>query len=117
MLNEGRFCFPREYRLSDGVAIKRAFKGVSFTEKTVKLFIVENGLNYNRYLITFKRNFKTATKRNHFRRMSKEVLRHINHLLEQGYDVVFLFTEPNCDFKLKLNPLSFLLRKAGLFLA
>lgn len=111
----GKFSFPRQYRLSDRESVRHAFKKFPFFERRVKLFVVSNCLEYNRYMVTFRRNFGTAVKRNRIRRCSREVLRHLHPLLKQGYDMVFLFTDPQIVITTNQNPLSVLLRKAHLF--
>jgi ribonuclease P protein component len=87
------FGFSRTFRLSDTVAIRRALKKKPVCANGVNLFYARNGLGYNRYICTFRRNFSTAVKRNHIRRFCKELFRYINGRLCQGYDLVFLFSD------------------------
>ena len=106
------FGFSRRFRLSDNVAIREAFKHKAASTNGMMLFTVKNGLDHNRYVCTFRRNFATAVQRNHRRRFCKEIFRHINGALKQGYDVVVLFTKS--DGEVSFVPLCSLLKKSGM---
>ncbi|MEL3908664.1 MAG: ribonuclease P protein component [Treponemataceae bacterium] len=108
-----KFGFSAKFRLSDFKAIRIAFKKKAFYTDGVKLFVCENELGYNRYLCTFRRNFATAVKRNSIRRHCREYLRHVNMLLKQGYDFVFLFNDSKVEPVSAKKSLQVLLEKAG----
>lgn len=107
-----KFGFSSRFRLSDLKAIRVAFKKKAFYADGVKLFVSENELGHNRYLCTFRRNFATAVKRNSIRRHCREYLRHVNMVLEQGYDFVFLFGDSKIEPVSAVEYLRVLLEKA-----
>lgn len=102
-------------RLSDSLAIRKVFKKQPVFYLGMKLFINSNGLSYNRYLFTFRRNFATAVKRNTIKRACREILRHFNKQLKQGQDLVFLFIDSGINVSDLSNPIRVLLEKAELF--
>ncbi|WP_029410311.1 ribonuclease P protein component [Treponema pedis] len=110
------FTFPREERLRSKAAIKHVFsKGVKITCRGAALFIVPNGLEYNRFLCTFKRGFGTAVERNKARRISKEAYRKIKPQLKTGKDFVLLAFSSKDGYFERFNQLVYLFTKAEMY--
>jgi ribonuclease P protein component len=111
------FRFPKPERLKRRDEIQAVFgrrRGV--TCPGAKLFILENGLPYNRIAFTFGRKFGNAVERNRARRVSREAYRHLRHSLKPGYDLVLLVYPGNDFFVKRMEQLKLLFSRAGLCL-
>lgn len=110
------FTFPAEERLRDKACIKAVFKrGVKVGCEGAGLFFLPNGLNYNRFLCTFRRNYGCAVVRNSSRRISKEVYRQIKHRLQTGYDLVLLVFSQHTDFSCRFDQMISLFKSAKIY--
>jgi ribonuclease P protein component len=107
--------------LRDG--IREIFKqGKSHAGRGAKLFVVKNGLEYNRICFALPRKFGNAAERNRARRLSREAYRHIRPRLKSGYDAVLLVypeggakgSRPRANFAGRMEQVLFLFTKAGL---
>jgi len=81
------------------------------------LLFRENGLAFNRILVSAKRGFKGAVERNRERRRLREIYRQIRPRLRNGYDVAIVVSPPPRDFAVRSAQLESVLRKAGLLLS
>jgi ribonuclease P protein component len=115
------FRFRRREHLRDG--IREVFhRGKSLGWRGAKLFVLKNGLDYNRICFALPRKFGNAVARNRARRLSREAYRHIRPRLKSGYDAVLLvypegnaeFPRPRANFAGRMEQLRFLFAKAGL---
>ena len=103
--------------------IREVFKqGKSRGCRGAKLFILKNGLEYNRICFALPRKFGNAVERNRARRLSREAYRHIRPRLKSGYDAVLLVypeqgteTSPaRTNLAGRMEQVLFLFAKAGL---
>ena len=109
------FRFPRKERLKGSNEIREVFsrkKGVSCSG--VKLFLLKNGLPYNRIAFAFPRKFGNAVERNHSRRLSREVYRFLRNELRKGFDLVLLVYPGQDVFSVRMKQLRELFLRAGL---
>jgi ribonuclease P protein component len=115
------FRFERREHLRDG--IREVFnRGKSRGCKGAKLFVVENGLDYNRMCFALPRKFGNAVERNRARRLSREAYRHVRPRLKSGYDAVLLVypegeaknPRARANFADRMEQVLFLFAKAGL---
>jgi ribonuclease P protein component len=74
-----------------------------------------NGLPYNRIAFTFPRKFGNAVGRNYSRRLSREAYRQLRNELQKGYDLVLLIQPGRDAFSARMNQLSELFSRAGLW--
>ncbi|MDR2181835.1 MAG: ribonuclease P protein component [Treponema sp.] len=89
------FRFGRHERLKKRVEITRVFrKGRQLGCPGLKLYFLDNGLPYNRIVITFVKKYGNAVERNRARRVSREAYRLMRPLLKTGYDVAVLICAP-----------------------
>ncbi|UTC63202.1 ribonuclease P protein component [Treponema sp. OMZ 788] len=110
------FTFSGEERLRDRSCIKAVFKkGLKLSLKGVSLFILPNGLQYNRFLCTFRRGFGSAVMRNRSRRISKEAYRHIKNRLKPGNDFILLVFSDKDSYSLRLEQLTALFSEAKMY--
>ena len=112
----GGFRFSRKEKLKRRDEIREVFnrrKGV--TCPGARLFILQNGLPYNRIAFTFSRKFGNAVERNYSRRLSRETYRLLRNELRKGYDLVLLIYPGRDDFSVRKDQMRELFSKAGLF--
>jgi ribonuclease P protein component len=96
------FRFERHERLKKRVEITRVFrKGRQVNCPGLKLFFLDNGLSYNRIVVTFVKKYGNAVERNRARRVSREAYRLMRPLLKTGYDVALLIYAPPAERKVK----------------
>ncbi|MDR1373749.1 MAG: ribonuclease P protein component [Treponema sp.] len=81
-----------------------------------KLFVLENGLSYNRIAFTLGRKFGNAAERNRARRVGREAYRHLRRSLKPGYDLVLLVYPGDDSFVKRMEQLKLLFSRAGLCL-
>jgi len=109
------FRFPRQEKLKGREEIREVFnRRRSVSCPGAKLFILGNGLQYNRIAFTFSRKFGNAVQRNHSRRLSREAYRKLRNDLRIGHDLVLL-TYPGRDiYSVRIKQLEQLFKCAGL---
>ena len=110
--------FPRQERLKGRNEIQQVFRQRRAVScDGAKLFILKNGLSYNRIAFTFSRKFGNAAERNRARRLGREAYRHLRQDLRPGNDLVLLVYPGIDDFNSRVEQLRGLLNRAGLFSA
>lgn len=110
--------FPKEEILRRKKDIDRVFRsGRRLSVQGVKLYCLENGLDYSRFFVTLVRKFGNSVERNRARRVLKEAYRLKKQNLPPGWDFVFvLFPSPGgFDFFEQDRNLDRLFKKAGFF--
>ncbi|AEF80300.1 ribonuclease P protein component [Leadbettera azotonutricia] len=116
MKGKGDYSFPRQERLKGRDEIREVFnrrKAVSCAG--AKLLTLKNGLDHNRVAFTFSRKFGCAVERNRARRQGREAYRHLRGELKTGFDLVLLVYPGKDDFASRMQQLTELFRRAGLF--
>ena len=105
----------REERLRGPSLLERLFKS-SRKEGCpgAKLFIVENGLPFNRIVISPVRKFGGSVERNKARRVGKEAYRNIKSKMKPGFDLAFILFPGDYSYGERISQFSSLLRKAGI---
>ena len=112
----GDYRFPRKEKLKGRDEIRDVFnRKKGFSCPGAKLFMLRNGLPYNRVAFTFSRKFGNAVKRNHSRRLSREAYRQLRNELRKGYDLVLLVYPDRDVFSVRMDQLRELFSRAGLF--
>jgi ribonuclease P protein component len=110
------FRFQRAEHLKRRCEIRNVFsQGKGVTCSGAKLFVLHNGLSYNRIAFAFSRKFGIAVERNRARRLGREAYRHISYVLKSGYDVVLLVYPGENTFLDRLEQVKQLFSKAGLY--
>jgi ribonuclease P protein component len=114
---KGSFRFRREEHLKGRDRIREVFKGKRFSCRGAKLFLLENGLPYNRICFTFPGGFGNAVKRNRAKRLGREAFRLLKPCLRSGYDMILLvYSESGTDLADRAKQLKTLFTGAGLFI-
>jgi ribonuclease P protein component len=107
--------FKREERLKKRDEIRAVFnRGKVVTCSGAKLFVLRNGLSFNRIAFTFVRKFGNAVERNRARRVGREAYRHIRNRLQCGFDLVLLVYPGKDSFSARIKQLGILFSRAGL---
>ncbi|MDR1909360.1 MAG: ribonuclease P protein component [Spirochaetaceae bacterium] len=109
------FRFRRHEHLRAGGDIKAVFKrGRVVSCPGAKLFIVANGLAYNRIVFTFARKFGNAVKRNRARRLGREAYRLLRASLKTGFDLALLVYPGEDSLEARMEQLTFLFSRGRL---
>ncbi|MDR1287181.1 MAG: ribonuclease P protein component [Treponema sp.] len=106
-------------RLRGKKEIGRVFRdGRRFGSAGAKLFVLDNGCEYNRICFTFPRKYGNAVERNRARRLGREAYRKLRPRLKSGFDLVLLVYPPREDetFPSRKEQLAVLFTRAGLFM-
>jgi ribonuclease P protein component len=124
-----RKSLTRKERLRGTFALKRVFsvsrnvgsgcEGERKTARTAsgpgaRLVLTENGLEYNRIVVSPVRKFGGAVARNRARRVGKEAYRCIKSSIKPGFDLAFILFPGDYSYGERIAQFSFLLKKAGL---
>ena len=111
-----RKSLSRSERLRGVHALKRVFTvSRKFSCSGGKLLLAENGLEYNRVVVSSVRKFGCAVARNRARRVGKEAYRCIKDRIKPGFDLAFILFPGDYSYEERISQLSYLLKKAGLF--
>jgi ribonuclease P protein component len=111
-------------RLKQSEGIRKVFKtGRAYTCPGAKLFVMKNGLPYNRIGFTLARKFGNAPERNRAKRLGRESYRLLRPRLSPGFDLVLLVYPPpqkpgfrGPDLKSRIDQLRGLCSRAGLII-
>jgi ribonuclease P protein component len=83
--------FRRFERLKEREGIRKVFsRGRFYNCPGAKLFVLKNGLPYNRIGFTQTRKYGNAPERNRARRLGREAYRLLRPCLKTGFDLVLL---------------------------
>jgi ribonuclease P protein component len=112
-----RASFPLKERLKGRNEIREVFNGKKAVYcQGAKLFVLPNGLEYNRIAFTFSRKFGTAVERNRSRRLSREAYRLLRAQFSPGFDMVLLVQPGQDVFSVRVSQMRELFSRAGLFI-
>ena len=107
--------FTLKERIKKYSEIQHIFrKGEKISTTGAKLYILPNGLSFNRIAFTLPRGFGNAVQRNHSKRLSREVYRHLKSITKSGYDMVLLIYNQDDLYNTRVEQLNSLYKKAGL---
>ena len=110
-----RFTF--EEKIKKYSEIQNLFrKGKKISTTGAKLYILPNGLSFNRIAFTLPRGFGNAVQRNYSKRLSREAYRHLKTSIKNGYDMVLLVYNQDDLYNKRVEQLDSLYKKEGLFL-
>jgi ribonuclease P protein component len=108
--------FTRVERLKKRNEIGKVFKeGKVVSCSGAKLFIVRNGLNYNRIAFAFSRKFGNAVQRNRARRLGREAYRLNRNRLKKGFDLVLLVYPGKDALSARMEQVTILFSRAYLY--
>lgn len=111
------FSFSKKKRITKSLEISKLFReGEFFSCSGARLFLRNNGLEFNRIVFTLSRKYGTAVERNRSKRLSRECYRLIQNDLKQGFDFSFLVYPGNDTFLHRKNQLEYLFSKAGILI-
>ncbi len=109
--------FTFEERIKKYSEIQKLFrKGEKISTTGSKLYILPNGLSFNRIAFTLPRGFGNAVERNYSKRISREAYRHLKPTVNCGYDMVLLVYNPEDVYNVRVEQLEKLYKKAGLII-
>ncbi len=109
--------FTFEEKIKKSSEIQLLFrKGKKVSTNGAKLFILPNDLSFNRIAFTLPHGYGNAIQRNYSKRLSREAYRHIKKNLICGYDMLLLVYKGEYDYSSRMEQISFLCKKAGLYI-
>jgi len=110
-----RKSLTRRERLRGQAALKRVFGSRKKADcPGARLFFVENGLSFNRIVISPVRKFGGAVGRNRARRVGRDVYRNMKSELRPGFDLAFILFPGDYSHGDRISQFSMLLKKAGI---
>ncbi len=81
--------FPKTLHLRNANEFRAVYeKGTKRVSRSLVLFVMPNGLSYNRFGFTTPRKLGKAHDRNRIKRRVREILRTSRELIPMGYDIV-----------------------------
>lgn len=107
----------KEKRIKKNREFSRVYNaGKKSVGRFVVLFWVMNDLGYNRYGIVASKKVGNAVKRNRCRRRIRVVVREVDNLANQGYDIILVARSSlvNCLFTDLVGDIRRLMKRAGL---
>lgn len=108
--------FSKNDRLKRSSEIQNVFrKGKKYSCDGAKLFVLSNELGRKRIVFTFPRGYGNAVERNFSRRLSREAYRLIKKYVLDGFDLTVLIFPGQDSFKKRIEQITYLIRKAGLW--
>jgi ribonuclease P protein component len=107
--------FTRQERLKLSADIRRVYSsGKKASVQGAKLFVLETGVQNNRFAFTLPRNYGNAVERNRTKRLCREVYRCQRAGIKPGFDIVFLAYKGTETFQERSAQFRQLCQKAGL---
>ena len=70
--------------------ILNVFKtGKQYSDKYLKIFILQNGMDYTRFAVSINKKFGNSVMRNKAKRHVRELFRLNKEIFKKGYDIIF----------------------------
>ena len=105
----------RKERLKGRSSLGRVFAKASKSDKRgIRLYYIENKLDWNRIAVCPVRGFTSAVARNREKRICREAYRQLKHKLQSGYDLAFVLYPGNYSLTERVRQLEALFERVGL---
>lgn len=106
----------KQERIKKNSEFRKVFsQSKKYTVEGANLYLISNGLEYNRIGITLSRKFGNSVQRNRSKRRIREFYRHAKEDLAAGYDLIILARPGNYSYADRKKQICRLFEKARLF--
>jgi len=111
-----RESLTRSERLRSRASFTRVFDRPDTTSncRGAKLVARRNGLETNRFAVTFVRKFGNAVRRNYARRVLKEIYRTSKQDVRGGYDIIVVLYPGDYGYREREQQFRSMVRRSGL---
>jgi ribonuclease P protein component len=101
--------------LKGGASLSRVFAQAAKSDKRgIRLYYIENNLDWNRIAVCPVRGFTSAVARNREKRICREAYRQLKHKLQNGYDLAIVLFPGNYSLTERIRQLEALFEQVGL---
>jgi ribonuclease P protein component len=105
----------RKERLKGRSSFSRVFTQAAKSDRReLRLYYIENDLDWNRIAVCPVRGFKNAVARNREKRICREAYRQLKSKLRSGYDLAFVLYPGKYSLSDRVRQLEALFERAGL---
>jgi ribonuclease P protein component len=105
----------KKERLKGRSRLNRVFKGAEKSEtRGLRVYYIENNLDWNRIAVSPVRGFKNAVVRNREKRICREAYRQLKHKLKFGYDLAFVIFPGKYSLSDRIRQLEAVFKQIGL---
>ena len=102
-------------RLKGKSGLSRVFTEAAKSDrKGLRLYYIENDLDWNRIAVCPVRGFKNAVTRNREKRICREAYRQLKHKLQSGYDLAIVLYPGTYSLSDRVRQLEAVFERAGL---
>ena len=104
-------------RLRGRSSLRRVFaKAAKSDLRGIRVYYIENDLDWNRIAVSPVRGFKNAVARNREKRICREAYRQLKHKLKTGYDLAFVLFPDKYSLSDRIRQLEAVFERIGLIL-
>jgi ribonuclease P protein component len=104
-------------RLKGRSSLRRVFNDAAKSElRGIRVYYIENDLDWNRIAVSPVRGFKNAVARNREKRICREAYRQLKHKLKTGYDLAFVLFPGKYSLSDRIRQLEAVFERIGLIL-
>ena len=106
----------RKERIKNKKNILRIFSSQSWrvNYRGARLKFIENGLDYNRFMVCLVRKYGNAVERNKTKRIFREIYRKNKSIIKPGFDLAFIILPGDYEYKDREKQFKKLIIKAKL---
>ena len=105
----------RKERLRGRANLRRVFTEAAKSEQRgLRVYYIENGLDWNRIAVCPVRGFKHAVGRNREKRLCREAYRQLKDSLKSGYDLAFVLYPGKHNLSDRYRQLNAVFERVGL---
>ena len=102
-------------RLIERSSIRRVFtEAAKSNDRGIRVYYIENNLEWNRIAVSPVRGFKNAVVRNREKRVCREAYRQLKHRLKTGYDLAFVLFPDRYSLSERVRQLETIFERIGL---
>ena len=102
-------------RLIERSSIRRVFtEAAKSNDRGIRVYYIENNLEWNRIAVSPVRGFKNAVARNREKRICREAYRQLKHKLKSGYDLAIVLYPGRYSLSDRIRQLEALFERIGL---